>query len=120
LLFQRGAFTPEDAELTSQCILAYGSGVWAALGIIMIHRGFYALGDRMTPIRVGLHAVAVNMLLNLLLIWPLAGSGLAWASSLAAMAQVGLALAIYQRQFGLLDMPDVAWTLLRSLAPTIA
>src|SRR5690606_3287499 len=72
LLFQRGAFTPEDAELTGQCILAYGGGVWATLGLIMIHRGFYALGDRTTPIRVGLYAVAINMLLNILLIWPLA------------------------------------------------
>jgi putative peptidoglycan lipid II flippase len=119
LLFQRGAFTPEDAELTGQCILAYGGGVWASLGLIMIHRGFYALGDRATPIRVGLYAVGINMLLNLLLIWPLAGSGLAWATTLAAIAQVGLALVAYQRSFGLLDLSDAGRTLLRTLIPTL-
>jgi putative peptidoglycan lipid II flippase len=119
LLFQRGAFTPEDAELTGQCILAYGGGVWATLGLIMIHRGFYALGDRATPIRVGLYAVGINMLLNMLLIWPLAGSGLAWATTLAAIAQVGIALVVYQRAFGLLDLADARRTLLRALLPTV-
>lgn len=120
LLFQRGAFTPADAELTASCILAYGGGVWAVLGLIMIHRGFYALGDRTTPIRVGLAAVGINLVLNLLLIWPLAGSGLAWATTLAAIAQVALALIAYQRAFGLLDLPEAAHALLRTLLPTLA
>src|SRR5690606_1185603 len=119
LLFQRGAFTPQDAQLTGQCILAYGGGVWATLGLIMIHRGFYALGDRTTPIRVGLYAVGINMGLNLLLIWPLAGSGLAWATTLAAIAQVAIALLVYQRTFGLLDLADAGRTLLRTLVPTL-
>lgn len=118
LLFQRGAFTSSDATLTGQCILAYGSGVWATLGLIMIHRGFYALGDRVTPIRCGLYAVAVNMVLNLLLIWPLAGTGLAWATSLASIVQVGIALAIYQRKFGLLNLPDAMSAIKLTIVPT--
>lgn len=118
LLFQRGAFTEEDSVLTGQCILAYGAGVWAALVLIMIHRGFYALGDRQTPIRCGLYAVAINMVLNLLLIWPLAGVGLAWATTLSLLAQVGITLQVYQRQFGLLDLASTGKSLQKALIPT--
>ena len=115
LLFQRGAFTGDDAAMTAQCIRAYGLGVWASLTMILVHRGFYALGDRSTPIRYGLWGVAMNLVLNLLLVWPLAGAGLAWATSLTAILQVGLLVAAYQRQLGLLELSDVKRTAIRTV-----
>lgn len=118
LVFQRGAFTPADALLTADCIVAYASGIWAFLGIIIINRGFYALGDRLTPIRYGLMSVVVNLLLNGLLAWPLAGAGLAWATSVSAIVQMVLTVAAYQRRFGLLDFSAIATTTWRSIATT--
>ena len=118
LLFQRGAFTGEDAILTGKCILAYGSGVWASLVMILVNRGFYALGDRTTPIRYGLYGVGLNLALNLILVWPLAGSGLAWATSLTAIVQGGLLTAAFQRTVGLLDFKDVLLSSARTAAAT--
>ena len=118
LLFQRGAFTADDATLTGKCILAYGSGVWVSLVMILINRGFYALGDRMTPIRYGLWGVAMNLVLNVTFVWPLAGAGLAWATSLTAIVQGAFLVAAFQRTVGLLNLKDVLRTAVRTVAAT--
>jgi len=72
LLFQRGEFTAHDAARTARMIACYATGVWAYCALPVLVRGYYALGDRMTPVRVGLAAVGLNLALNLLLVWPLA------------------------------------------------
>jgi len=87
LLFERGRFTAHDAARAARMIATYASGVWAYCALPVLVRGFYARGDRMTPVRVGLAVVGVNLALNLLLIWPLAESGLALATSLTAGLQ---------------------------------
>ena len=76
LIFERGEFTAEDTAQTSAMISAYGLGAWAACGLLIIARAFYALGDRQTPLRIGLLAVAVNLVANLTLVWIFAGPGL--------------------------------------------
>ncbi|MDA0285645.1 MAG: murein biosynthesis integral membrane protein MurJ, partial [Planctomycetota bacterium] len=73
LLFERGEFTPEDTLQTSAMISAYALGVWAACGLLIIARAFYALGDRQSPLRIGLAAVVVNLAANLTLVWFYAG-----------------------------------------------
>ena len=68
-------------------IAAYGSGVWAYCGLLIIHRGFYALGDRLTPMHVGLLALGLNLAGNLTLIWICGGIGLAISTAMASMLQ---------------------------------
>lgn len=92
LLFERGAFTPEAAALTSQMIVAYGPGVPAFIALLIVQRGYYALDDRVTPLRHGLLAMGLNLLLDVGLLFPCGASGLAWATSLSACAQAGLAV----------------------------
>ena len=84
LLFQHGAFDAEDARQTANMISAYGTAVWAYCGLLIVHRGYYAVGDRKTPLYVGLAAVVLNLVLNLTLIWFLGGQGLAIATAVAA------------------------------------
>lgn len=87
VLFLRGEFDQHDATQTSGVIVMYALGVWAACGLLIMNRAFYALGDRRSPLRIGLVAVVVNLALNLALVWTLAGSGLALASAVTAMLQ---------------------------------
>ncbi len=89
VLFLRGEFDLQDADQTSQIIVMYAIGVWAACGLLIMNRAFYALGDRRSPLRIGLFAVLVNLVLNLSLVWPLRGEGLALASALTASLQCG-------------------------------
>ncbi len=89
-LFERGAFGPEDTLGTAQALLAYGAGVPAFMLIKVLVPGFHARGDTLTPLRVSLAAVGVNLALNLALIWHLGHVGLAAATSAAAWAQAFL------------------------------
>ncbi|MGH8521059.1 MAG: lipid II flippase MurJ, partial [Gammaproteobacteria bacterium] len=52
--------------------------------------GYYARQDTRTPVRVGVIAMLTNILLNALLIWPLAHAGLALATSLSAYINAAL------------------------------
>ena len=86
-LFERGEFDGADTLQTAGIITMYAAGVWAACGLLILHRAFYALGDRQTPLRIGLVAVAINVVLNLTLVWSFQGQGLAFATATSAMFQ---------------------------------
>lgn len=98
LLFERGEFNAQDTIQTSAMIAAYGPGVWAACGLLIISRGWYALGDRRTPLRIGLVSVLVNLVANLSLVWVLGGPGLAIATSLTVTFQVFLSACLIARR----------------------
>ncbi len=101
VLFEHGAFTAEDARRAAATIACYASGVWAFSAIPLLVRGFYAQGNRTTPLRLGLLALVVNVALDLLLVWPLAERGLALATSIAAGVQaITLALLSWRRLRG--------------------
>src|SRR6185312_894541 len=76
LLFERGEFTAEDTARVASMIRCYGIGVWAFCAAPVIVRGYYALGDRTTPLKAGIVAMALNVGLNLALVWPMAEAGL--------------------------------------------
>jgi len=111
LLLEHGEFTVDDSHRTAALIVAYGAGVWAFCGLPILYRGFYAIGDRISPVRVGMAAVVGDALLNLTLIWPLAERGLAWSTAFSAVAQGGCLVWMIERRVGRLD-----WRRLRSTA----
>lgn len=115
LLFERGEFTGHDAERTARMIRSYGPGVWAYCALPVVIRGFYSLGNRTTPVRIGAWMVALNLTLNLLLVWPLAEAGLAVATATSAALQVILLMLIFSRRCSPLDWPVLGQTLLRAL-----
>ena len=120
LLFQRGAFDAKDAAQTTAMISAYASGVWAYCGLLIVHRGYYAAGDRQTPLRIGLWTVLLNLALNFALLWPLGGTGLALATSLSAMIQVVAATWLIQRRIGRFDWRGLAGVIARTVVATSA
>lgn len=115
LLFERGRFTPEDTARCARMIACYGLGVWAFCGLPVLVRGYYALDDRRTPLLAGTLAVALNLTLNLTLIWPLAEAGLAVATSVSATLQVLLLAALFSRRGSPLDWSALAATAARAV-----
>ncbi len=114
VLFERGAFTSDDSARAARMITGYASGVWAYCAIPVLVRGYYAVGDALTPARIGLIAVAVNLALNLILIWPLAELGLAVSTSIAAGLQVVLLTIAFSRRASRLGWSELASTVFRS------
>lgn len=82
-----GAFVAEDIDRVAFVLLGYSPAIWAYMLSHLFSRAFYALGDTATPMRISLLTVGVNLALNLVLIWPLAEAGLAWATSICAVGQ---------------------------------
>ena len=97
VLFQHGRFTAEDGLLTSRIMAIYGSVAWAAIAILLIQRGFFAVGDRMTPLRTGLTAVAFNVLLTPVAAWYGGGLGLATATAMTTLFHLALSFWMLQR-----------------------
>ena len=119
LLFQHGAFDAADTSRTAEMIAAYGIGVWAYCGLLIVHRAYYAVGDRITPLRIGLAAVVTNLGLNFALIQPFGGRGLALATSFTAMLQVIAVVAMLQGRVGQLDWRSLLASVLRVSVATV-
>ena len=89
-LFQYGAFTPYDVVMARRSLIAFSVGLPAFVMIKILAPGYYARQDTKTPVRIGVMALISNIVLNLILIWPLAHAGLALATSLSGALNAGL------------------------------
>lgn len=95
-LFQYGRTTAVDTAMAAYSLRAYALGLLAFMLIKVLAPGFFARQDMKTPVRIGVLAMGVNMLLNIALAiplhyyWQLGHMGLALATSLAAMLNAGL------------------------------
>lgn len=98
LLFEHGQFTPEDTQRTLAALLGLLPGLASYALVYLLTRAFYALQDTRTPVCVGGAAVALNVVLDYLLVGPLGVGGLALATSLAGMANALLLWGILQQR----------------------
>lgn len=94
LLFERGQFTLEDSHRVTFVLMGYAPAIWAYSMTHLLTRAFYALRDARTPMIVSFFMVGLNLLLNLLLVWPLGAAGLAWSTALCAIIQCLLLLTV--------------------------
>ncbi|MCL4195800.1 MAG: murein biosynthesis integral membrane protein MurJ, partial [Thermoguttaceae bacterium] len=117
-LFEHGEFTAEDTRRTASMIAWYATGVWAYCAVPVVVRGYYAMADRATPVKVGLATVGFNVLLNAVSIWPLAEKGLAISTSLAAAFHVLVLVALFSRRKSALGWRALATTVWRTAVAT--
>ena len=89
-LFQYGEFSAHDADMAARSLLAYSLGLPAFLLIKILAPGFYSRQDTRTPVRIAVTSMIANMVLNVLLVFPLAHAGLALATSLSAFLNAAL------------------------------
>jgi putative peptidoglycan lipid II flippase len=90
VLFQRGAFGPEEAAKTAAALSAYAVGLPAYVLVKVYAPGFFARGDTATPVKVGFAAVGLNLALNLVLTQFLSHVGVALATALSAWFNAGM------------------------------
>jgi len=100
LLFERGSFTAQSTFATAWALRYYALGLVAYSGIKMVVPAFYALKDMKTPIRIGFVALGVNVVLNLILMWPMKEQGLALSTSIAAYVNLGLLIFYLEKKIG--------------------
>ncbi len=110
LLFERGRFLADDTARTASVLLYYAIGIWAYGLQMMLARGFYALQDSKTPVKIAMAMVALNLALNLILVHTLPEPqerGLALATAICAVIQSALLATILARRVGSLPWADV-------------
>jgi putative peptidoglycan lipid II flippase len=96
LFFYGDVMTARDMQMATFSLQAYSLGVVAFMLIKVLAPGFFARQDMRTPVRIGIVAMASNMLLNLLflvplhLYWQIGHVGLALATSVSAYLNAAL------------------------------
>lgn len=83
-LFQYNEFSSRDVYYSAMSLRAYSIGLLGYVMIKVLVPGFSARQDMKTPVRYGLYAMVVSLLLDIALVFPFAHAGLALATSLGA------------------------------------
>jgi putative peptidoglycan lipid II flippase len=118
VLFKRGEFGAMETAATAAALGWYAIGLAGFSGSRIAAQAFYAIGEAGTAVKLGVVSVAANIVAAVVLMGPLAHSGLAFASSLAAYVNlVTLAIAA-RRRFGPLGGRALVKSGLATLAAT--
>jgi len=107
LLFKRGAFGEKATHLTAYALLYYSIGLWAFSAVRIVVSTFYALQDTRTPVRMAVISVFANAVLGIALMGPLGHGGLALATSLASMLNLGLLVWALRIKLGMLGLKTI-------------
>lgn len=86
LFYERGEFNAQSTALTSTALFCYSFGMLGYGMQEMANKGFYALHDGKTPMKVAFVGIAVNIILSVLfvLVFHVGLGGLAISASVAA------------------------------------
>ncbi|OUS16057.1 murein biosynthesis integral membrane protein MurJ [Gammaproteobacteria bacterium 50_400_T64] len=96
LFYDGSEIDQRDIVMAGFSLRAYALGVVAFMLIKVLAPGFYARQDTKTPVKIGLVAMAANMVMNLIFVFALhhyfslGHAGLALATSFAAFLNAGL------------------------------
>lgn len=116
LVFNHGEFRDRAAAVrTEACLFAYSLAIWAYCAQHVLSRAFYSIKRHATPARVAGAMVALNLVLNLILVWPLAEAGLALATAICATLQAVVLCTLLSRTVHVDGWKALAVTALKSL-----
>ena len=113
LFYYGDVMTMRDMTMATLSLRAYAVGLIAFMLIKVLAPGFFARQDMRTPVRIGIIAMATNMVLNLLFVvplhfyWQIGHVGLAAATSVSAFLNA-LLLIIFLRKQGIYK-PSSQW-----------
>ena len=96
ILFERGAFLPEDTFYTSKVLSIFALGLPAYIFIKILVTCFFAREDTKTPLYISVISVMINIILSLILIGTMREMGIALATAISAWVNAFLLFLILQ------------------------
>jgi len=96
-LFGYGAFSMTSVHESAAALAAYAFGLPAFVLLKVLAPPFFARGDTASPVWVGLVAMVLNIVFNLLLMGPLGQVGVALATSLAGIINAAALIVLLVR-----------------------
>ncbi|MBZ0173411.1 MAG: polysaccharide biosynthesis C-terminal domain-containing protein, partial [Phycisphaerales bacterium] len=115
-------FSEAGAARAAGVVLGYSIAVWSYSLMHVYTRAFYAAGDTRTPMLTAFATVALNLTLNVTLIWPLGEAGLAWSTAISSIFQLVLLCRIARRRLlaGPLLDSETKSSVVRTIGTSIA
>jgi len=120
LVFEHGKFTSFDTVQTANALAAYAIGLAGYAAVKVLSPAFYALHDARTPMLISLGSIAVNYVMNSLLVGPFGHLGLAFSTSTVALVNFLLLALFMRRKLGRLGGHRLGSTVLRIFAASLA
>ncbi len=99
-IFQGGRFTAYSTGITSGALFYYALGLFAYAGIKILVNTYYSMGDTRTPVKTAAVSLTINIVLNLILMWPLKIAGLALATAIAASVNFVMLYILLAKRIG--------------------
>ena len=107
--FHYGAFNEQDVRMSAQALAAFAAGLLGFILVKVLAPGFYARQNTKTPVRIGMIAMGVNIVLSVALVFTLQHTGLALAISIAAIVNAALLYRVLRRTG--VYAPEAGWGL---------
>ena len=105
LLLERGRFTPLDTAATAAALMCYAPGLLGYSAVKIASPMFYSLRDSRTPVLVSVASVAVNLVVNLVLVACFGFRGLAAGTAFAATFNAGALLWLLRGRLSGIEVP---------------
>jgi putative peptidoglycan lipid II flippase len=101
LLFERGQFTAaRSTPMTSSVVFYYVLGLFAYGGTKAVVQAFYSMKDTVTPMKIAILTVALNIVLDIVLVRQLGLIGLALATAVSAIVGFSMLCLMLKRRLG--------------------
>ncbi len=118
-LFFGGKFDTYSAGLTSEALFFYGIGLSAYGANKVLQSYFFSMKDTLTPAKVSALSLALNIVLNIALIFPLKIAGIALATSISGVITFCVLFLLAIRKIGDFGIKEIRLSFLRILASSL-
>ncbi len=120
LLFQHGRFGPEQTTRAAEVLFWYGLGMSAFCCQHILLRGFYSLKDTLTPMWVSCWLVAVNAVLNVVLLWWMRESAFGISTAVTSFLHVAISTHLLRRRMrGRIGATAIAASTIKATVATV-
>ena len=119
LIYERGSFGPNDTDHTAAALACYAIGLAGYAAIKILAPAFYALNDSRTPMMVSLLSMAINFVMNWMLVGVLRERGLALSTSTVALMNFVLLYVVMQRRISGIEGRRTAITVAKIVAASV-
>jgi len=120
MIYEHNEFGRESTVTTASALAFYSIGLAAYCCSKVVIRAFYSLQDTKTPVKIGVITLAVNVILNLILMVPMKQSGLALATSITAFIGLFLMIRNMNKKIGTIFTPELFRSIKISSVSTLA
>lgn len=99
LTLSYGKFGEDAVKVTSEALLYYSLGLYFYTAIYLMTRAFYSVKNSSYPVRFSIVSIIINIVLNFVLIKPMAYRGLALSTSIASGVNFLLLVYVFRKKY---------------------